>query len=210
MIQERLMKLACIDLEGVLVPELWPIIAERTGIDSLALTTREVPDYNLLMRNRIALLRENGLRLSCVSRILSDVEPVPGARQFFDELAFNEYEINIISDCFIKLANPLLDLLGGPPAMCHRLHVDRFGFVTNCSFYKRAGKEDHVAQALSEKRYVLAVGDAFNDLAMLRMANKSYLVSPSAATRAAAPDIKTVASIDEIITLLVHERAALE
>jgi phosphoserine/homoserine phosphotransferase len=208
MIQERLMKLACIDLEGVLVPELWPIIAERTGIDSLALTTREVPDYNLLMRNRIALLRENGLRLSCVSRILSDVEPVPGARQFFDELAFNEYEINIISDCFIELANPLLDLLGGPPAMCHRLHVDRFGFVTNCSFYKRAGKEDHVAQALSEKRYVLAVGDAFN--AMLRMANKSYLVSPSAATRAAAPDIKTVASIDEIITLLVHERAALE
>ncbi|WP_313477645.1 hypothetical protein [Stutzerimonas kunmingensis] len=75
------MKLACIDLEGVLVPELWPIIAERTGIDSLALTTREVPDYDLLMRNRIALLRDNGLRLSCVSRILSHVEPVPGARQ---------------------------------------------------------------------------------------------------------------------------------
>lgn len=196
------MKLACIDLEGVLVPELWPIIAERTGIDSLSVTTREVPDYEALMQTRIAVLRDNGLSLNAVIRMLAAVTPFASARLFLDELAMNGYDVNIISDCFLELADPLLEALGGPKAMCHRLKVDLSGFIMGCSFYKRAGKEDHVVCALSEGRHVLAVGDAFNDLTMLRMASQSFLVNPSTATREAAPDIKTVESVSEIIALL--------
>lgn len=196
------MKLACIDLEGVLVPELWPIIAEHTGIDALSVTTREVPNYETLMQTRIAILRDNGLTLNAVIRLLDVVTPLAGARLFLEELTMSGYHVNIISDCFHELADPLFEALGGPKAMCHRLTVDLSGFITGCDFYKRKGKEDHVVHGLLEGRHVLAVGDAFNDLAMLRLASQGFLVNPSTATREAAPDIRTVGSVSEIIALL--------
>ncbi|NWD75708.1 bifunctional phosphoserine phosphatase/homoserine phosphotransferase ThrH [Pseudomonas gingeri] len=196
------MKLACIDLEGVLVPELWPAIAAHTGIDALTVTTRDVPDYGALMRTRIEILRDNGLTLAEVTRIIDSVAPFADARAFLEDLSQAGYEVNIISDCFHELADPLLEVLGRPTTMCHRLIVDVSGFITGCDFYKRQGKEDHVAQALAQGFEVLAVGDALNDVGMLRLASQGFLVNPSVTTRQAAPGIRAVSGVSEILGFL--------
>ena len=195
-------KLACIDLEGVLVPELWPAIAVRTGIRELFATTREIPDYDALMRRRIALLREHGITLSDVQRIIKAIEPFPGAKTFLQTLEARGYRVNIISDCFHELADPLLQALGEPTTLCHRLTADSQGFVTGCDYYPRQGKEEHVEAALAEGQRVLAVGDAFNDLHMLRRATQGYLVNPSITTLEAAPDVPAVESLEQILELI--------
>ncbi|MBA1204453.1 bifunctional phosphoserine phosphatase/homoserine phosphotransferase ThrH [Pseudomonas capeferrum] len=197
-----LSKLACIDLEGVLVPELWPAIAVRTGIRELFATTREIPDYDALMRQRIALLREHGITLSDVQRILATVEPFAGAVAFLQALEARGYRVNIISDCFHELADPLLQALGEPTTWCHRLTADSHGFVSGCDYYPRRGKEEPVDKALAEGQRVLAVGDAFNDINMLRRATQGFLVNPSISTLDAAPDLRAVESLEEILELI--------
>lgn len=195
-------KLACIDLEGVLVPELWPKIAVHTGVQALFATTREIPDYDALMRRRIKILRTQGITLEDVRRILSTVEPFVGAAAFLRELEHRGYQVHIISDCFEELAAPLLSLLGDPTTRCHRLTTDHDGFVTGCAYYQRQGKEEHVATALAEGLQVLAVGDAFNDLNMLRQATHGFLVNPSLSTLNAAPDLQVVESLEAILKLI--------
>ena len=197
-----LSKLACIDLEGVLVPELWPAIAARTGIRKLFATTREIPDYDALMGQRIALLREHGITLRDVQRILRAVEPFEGALEFLQALQGRGYRVNIISDCFHELADPLLLALGRPATFCHRLMTDDQGFISACDYYPRQGKVEHVDKALAEGLQVLAVGDAFNDIDMLRRAYQSFLVNPSISTLNAASDLRTVESLEEILELI--------
>jgi len=198
-------KIACIDLEGVLMPELWPFLAQQTGNDAFLETTRETPDYEWLMRKRIDALRKQGLRLSDVQAIFSSLSPLEGAEAFLDTLRARDYEIQIVSDCFVELATPILDQLGSPPAQCHRLEVDAAGFVTRCAFAPRRGKEDVVRKYLNEGATVLAVGDAFNDLAMLSLATHGFLVRPSELTRLAAPHLRTVERLDEITEALCGE-----
>ncbi|WP_409264585.1 bifunctional phosphoserine phosphatase/homoserine phosphotransferase ThrH [Pseudomonas sp. KCJK9000] len=195
-------KLACIDLEGVLVPELWPAIAVRTGIRDLFATTREIPDYDALMRQRIVLLRQHGVTLSDLQRILKAIKPFNGALAFLQVLEAKGYRVNIISDCFHELADPLLHLLGGPTTLCHRLTVDDEGFVSGCDYYPRKGKEEHVDKALAQGQQVVAVGDAFNDINMLRQASQGFLLNPSISTLSAAPDVRAVESLEEILELI--------
>ncbi|QCI14165.1 bifunctional phosphoserine phosphatase/homoserine phosphotransferase ThrH [Pseudomonas putida] len=199
---ERMDKLACIDLEGVLVPELWPAIAVRTGIKELFATTREIPDYEALMRQRIVLLRKHGITLSELQRILVAIEPFTGALSFLQTLEANGYRVNIISDCFHELAAPLLHKLGEPTILCHHLTVDNEGIVSGCDYYPRKGKEDHVNEALAQGQQVVAVGDAFNDLNMLRRASQGFLVNPSISTLNAASDVRVVESLEEILELI--------
>lgn len=191
-------KIACIDLEGVLMPELWPYLGQQTGNDAFLATTREVPDYDWLMRKRIDALRESDLRLKDVQAIFSALSPLDGAEAFLDTLRAQDYEIQIVSDCFLELAAPILAQLGSPPAQCHRLEVDHGGFVTACAFAPRRGKEDVVRRYLNDGATVLAVGDAFNDLAMLSLATHGFLLRPSIPTRAAAPHLRTVERLDDI------------
>lgn len=192
-------KLACIDLEGVLVPELWPKIAVHSGVKELFATTREIPDYDALMRQRIGLLREHGLSLAAVQGIIQAVQPFAGAAAFLQALEAKGYRVNIISDCFQELAAPLLHALGGPATFCHRLLTDDQGFVSGCAYFPRRGKVEHVENAQADGMQVLAVGDAFNDLAMLRRANQGFLINPSLATLQAAPDLPTVRDLGEIL-----------
>ncbi|MFT4190303.1 MAG: bifunctional phosphoserine phosphatase/homoserine phosphotransferase ThrH [Comamonas sp.] len=194
------MKIACIDLEGVLIPELWPHIAQVSGIEALSITTREEPDYPALMRWRITHLRKHRLRLRDVQAILADVRPYPESRDFLLQLERRGgYRVHIVSDCFHELASDLLAALGSPKTFCHALETDPDGWITGCAWIDRKGKEEHVARLLARNFHVLAAGDAFNDLAMLRLAHHGFLVRPSTATLAAARDLTVVHQLSEII-----------
>jgi phosphoserine/homoserine phosphotransferase len=194
------MKIACIDLEGVLIPELWPQIAQATGIEALSITTREEPDYPALMHWRIDHLRKNGLRLRDVQSLIAETRTYPDAVAFLQQLTQQGgYRVHIVSDCFYELAGPLLDALGSPEAFCHSLETDAHGWITGCAWADRNGKQEHIARLLEQGCYVLAAGDAFNDLAMLRLAHNGFLVRPSPATMAVAQDLTVVEHLREII-----------
>jgi phosphoserine / homoserine phosphotransferase len=195
-------KVACIDLEGVLVPEMWPYIAERTGVNAFRETTRDVSDYQSLMAKRISALRQHDLRLQNVQEVLSEITPFPDAMDFLSSMS-DRYSVRILSDCFHEIADPVLGMLGRPISMCHRLIVDEDGFVVRCEFALRRGKEDVVAAFLGAGAEVVAVGDALNDLEMLKLATAGFLVRPSEQTRAVAPSrVRIVDRLDEITDVL--------
>ncbi|CAM2152620.1 phosphoserine / homoserine phosphotransferase [Pararobbsia alpina] len=201
------MKVACIDLEGVLMPELWPHLARQTGIEALALTTRDEPDYRWLMRRRISALRAHRLKLRDVQAIVAALDPLPDAVDFLERIG-DTWHVRVLSDCFFELAQDALVRLGNPVALCHRLVTDSDGFIVECAFAERKGKEDIVQRLVGDKVEVLAVGDAHNDIAMLRIATHGFLLRPSEHTRQAAPDITVVESLGEVLEAIGMPLAA--
>ncbi len=170
------MELACLDLEGVLVPEIWINVAERTGIEALRLTTRDIPDYDQLMRRRLGLLDQHGLKLSDIQRVIADMGPVEGAREFLEWLR-ERFQVVILSDTFYEFAVPLMRQLGWPTLFCHRLEVvdDR---VVNYVLRQADGKRRAVQAFHSLDFRVIAAGDSYNDTAMLAEAETGILFRP--------------------------------
>lgn len=170
------MELACLDLEGVLVPEIWINVAERTGIEALRLTTRDIPDYDQLMRRRLGLLDQHGLKLSDIQRVIADMGPVEGAREFLEWLR-ERFQVVILSDTFYEFAVPLMRQLGWPTLFCHRLEVvdDR---VVNYVLRQADGKRRAVRAFHSLDFRVIAAGDSYNDTAMLAEAETGILFRP--------------------------------
>lgn len=172
------MNLACLDLEGVLVPEIWIRVAEATGIEELRLTTRDVSDYDVLMQHRITTLAEHGIGLSLIQKVISEMGPLPGAREFLDALR-QDFQVVILSDTFYEFAMPLMAQLGYPTLLCHRLLVsdDRLvGYQLRQPDSKRAA-----VRAFHELNYqVVASGDSYNDTAMLAEADAGILFCPPA------------------------------
>lgn len=201
------MNLACIDMEGVLIPELWPIIARETGIPALAATTRECPDYATLVNQRIALLKSHHIGLARVVDICAAQAPLPGAIEFLAALSPN-WRILIVSDAFQQMLAPLLAKLGRPDAACHVFDCDGQGYINAARYTRSQGKQEAIAVARRDYRRIMAVGDALNDLAMLRAADQGYLFRPSATTRQALrpDDALTVEIVDGYPAIL--ERCA--
>ncbi|NMQ18454.1 bifunctional phosphoserine phosphatase/homoserine phosphotransferase ThrH [Candidatus Competibacter phosphatis] len=170
------MELACLDLEGVLVPEIWINVAERTGIEALRLTTRDIPDYDQLMRRRLGLLDQHGLKLSDIQRVIADMGPVEGAHEFLDWLR-KRFQVVILSDTFYEFAVPLMRQLGWPTLFCHRLEVvdDR---VVNYVLRQVDGKRRAVRAFHALDFRVIAAGDSYNDTAMLAEAETGILFRP--------------------------------
>ena len=170
------MELACLDLEGVLVPEIWINVAERTGIAALRLTTRDIPDYDQLMRGRLALLDQHGLKLSDIQQVIAGMGPLEGARECLDWLR-ERFQVVILSDTFYEFAQPLMRQLGWPTLFCHKLEVveDRVvGYTLRQPDSKRAA-----VQAFHGLQYrVIAAGDSYNDTAMLAEAEAGILFRP--------------------------------
>jgi phosphoserine/homoserine phosphotransferase len=184
-------QIVCLDLEGVLVPEIWIAFSERTGIPELRRTTRDEPDYDKLMRGRLAILREHGLGLHDIQRVIAGMHPEPGAKEFLDALR-QSYQVVILSDTFYQFAMPLMAQLGMPILLCHRLETDGRGFVSAYRLrmpeQKRAG-----VQAFKALRFhVIAVGDSYNDTAMLREAHAGILFRPPPNVAAEFPQFPTV------------------
>jgi len=170
------MELACLDLEGVLVPEIWINVAERTGIEALRLTTRDIPDYDQLMRGRLALLDQHGLKLSDIQRVIAGMGPLDGAHEFLDWLR-ERFQVIILSDTYYEFAMPLMRQLGWPTLFCHRLEVvdDRVVGYT----LRQADSKRQAVRAFHALNFrVIATGDSYNDTAMLAEADAGILFRP--------------------------------
>lgn len=171
------MIVACLDLEGVLVPEIWIGVAERTGIDALRLTTRDLPDYDELMTRRLRILEEHGLGMPDIQAVIAGMAPLPGAREFLDALR-ERMQVVILSDTFYQFAAPLMRQLGWPTLFCHDLEVDDQGRVRAYRLRQKDAKRRAV-RALRELNFgVVAAGDSYNDTAMLAEADAGILFRP--------------------------------
>ncbi|MBC8206242.1 MAG: bifunctional phosphoserine phosphatase/homoserine phosphotransferase ThrH [Kiritimatiellales bacterium] len=171
------MQIACLDLEGVLVPEIWINVAERTGIDALRATTRDISDYDVLMRQRLKILNEHNLKLVDIQDVIAGMGPMKGAREFLDELRHN-FQVIILSDTFYDFAAPLMKQLGHPTLLCHRLHIDDDGRVVDYHLRMPDQKREAVMSLHHLHFKVIAAGDSYNDTSMLSEADCGILFRP--------------------------------
>lgn len=171
------MQIVCLDLEGVLVPEIWIEFSQRTGIPELRRTTRDEPDYDKLMRFRLDLLEQHHLGLPDIQKVIADMGPLPGAREFLDELR-ERYQVIILSDTFYEFAHPLMRQLGWPTLFCHSLEVAADGKVTYYHLRLSNQKKAAVHHLKDLNFKVVAAGDSYNDTAMLSEAHGGILFRP--------------------------------
>jgi phosphoserine/homoserine phosphotransferase len=170
-------QIVCLDLEGVLVPEIWIAFSERTGIPELRRTTRDEPDYDKLMRFRLDLLRRHRLGLPDIQKVIRELGPMPGAKDFLDALR-TRYQVLILSDTFYEFAMPLMAQLGMPTLFCHRLETDAAGFVVSYRLRMPDQKRASVRALKALAFQVVAAGDSYNDTAMLAEAHAGILFRP--------------------------------
>lgn len=171
------MELACLDLEGVLIPEIWINFAERTGIEELRLTTREVPDYDELMKRRLAILAREGLGLSDIQEVIGGLSPLPGAKECLDWLR-ERFQVLILSDTFYDFAEPLMRQLGWPTLFCHKLEINDAGQIVDYHL-RQADPKRRAVQALHGLNFrIIASGDSYNDTTMLSEADAGILFCP--------------------------------
>lgn len=168
------MEIVCLDLEGVLVPEIWINFAKRTGIKELEATTRDIPDYDVLMRQRLRILDEHKLGLNDIQAVIADMGPLPGAKEFTDWVR-EHFQLIILSDTFYEFAHPLMRQLGWPTIFCHKLETDAEGRITNYVL-RQPDQKRAAVKALHGLNYrVIAAGDSYNDTNMLGEADKGIL-----------------------------------
>ncbi len=195
--------IVALDLEGVLVPEIWIAVAERTGIDALRRTTRDEPDYDALMRGRLELLDRHGLTMSTIAGVIAELAPLDGAKEFLDDLR-STTEVLLLSDTFEQFGKPLMRQLGFPTLLCHRLIVadDRIvDYRLRMPDHKR-----HVVKALHGLNYrVIAAGDSYNDTAMLAEADAGFLFHAPATIATEFPQFPAVDDYDELLALINAE-----
>jgi len=171
---EVFVELACLDLEGVLVPEIWIAFAEETGIDALKATTRDIPDYDVLMKQRLRILDEHGLTLPQIQETISRLSPLEGAVEFVDWLR-ERFQVVILSDTFYEFSQPLMRQLGFPTLLCHKLEVDDQGRITGYTLRQRDPKRQSVRAFQLLNYRVIATGDSYNDTTMLTQAESGIL-----------------------------------
>lgn len=168
------MEIACLDLEGVLVPEIWIEFAKVTGIESLKATTRDIPDYDVLMKQRIRILEENNLGLKEIQDVIATLKPLDGAVEFVNWLR-ERFQVIILSDTFYEFSQPLMRQLGFPTLLCHRLNVDEHGRVVGYTLRQKDPKRQSVLALKTLYYRVIAAGDSYNDTTMLGEADKGIL-----------------------------------
>jgi len=173
----RKVQIVCLDLEGVLVPEIWIEFSKRTGIPELRRTTRDEPNYDKLMKGRLELLAQHKLGLPDIQTVIADMGPMPGAKAFLDDLR-QRFQVIILSDTFYEFAMPLMQQLGLPTLFCHRLEANALGMVVNYHLRMPEQKREAVRAFKGLKFKVIAAGDSYNDTAMLGEAHAGILFRP--------------------------------
>ena len=191
------MKIVCLDLEGVLVPEIWITFSERTGIPELRRTTRDEPDYDKLMRFRLSILAEKKLGLGDIQKVICEMGPMPGAREFLDKLR-EDYEVIILSDTFYEFAHPLMRQLAWPTLFCHSLKVDASGRVVDYHLRMPEQKREAVKRFREMNFTVVAAGDSYNDTAMLGEAHAGILFHPPENVVREFPQYPVTQTYDEL------------
>lgn len=195
------MYITCLDMEGVLVPEIWIAFAEASGIPELRRTTRDEPDYDKLMRWRIGILKEHGLGLKEIQETIAGIDPLPGAREFLDELrSFSE--VIIISDTFTQFAKPLMVKLGLPTLFCNELVVSKTGEITDFRMRIKDSKLSTVRALQSIGFETIAAGDSYNDLAMIRAGKAGFLFRSTPQIIADNPDLPAFEAFDDLLSAI--------
>lgn len=195
------MVLCCLDLEGVLVPEIWIEVSKKTGIKDLRFTTRDIPDYDVLMRRRLKILREHKLKLKDIQNVIRGIQPLPGARAFLDKLRA-QHQVIILSDTYEEFARPLMEKLGFPAIFCNCLGTDRKGFIASYHLRQKNGKEKAVAALKKIGFLVRAAGDSYNDITMLKAAHRGILFNPPAKIAKEYPRFKVTRSYGQLFKSL--------
>jgi phosphoserine/homoserine phosphotransferase len=197
---ENRQRVVTLDVEGVLVPEIWIAVAERTGIEGLRRTTRDEPDYDVLMRYRLDLLAQHGLTMSLIEDVIAGLTPLEGARSFLDELRA-ETQVILLSDTFEQFARPLMRHLGWPTVLCHRLVVADDRIVDYR--LRQPNQKQHAVEALRSLNYqVIAAGDSYNDTTMLAAADAGYLFHAPTNVIAEFPQFPALDTYDDLLAAI--------
>jgi phosphoserine/homoserine phosphotransferase len=197
------MYIVCSDLEGVFVPEVWVNVSQHTGIDELKLTTRDISDYNVLMKRRLELLQKYGLTLRDVQNVISLLKPLPGAVEFVEWLRIKT-QLIVVTDSFTEFAEPLVRQLGRPTLLCHHLTTNKEGIITDYNLRQEDAKRQVVDALHSLKYKVIAIGDSYNDISMLRKADFGILYNPPQNVAHEHPDLKVVNTYQSLKRLISH------
>ncbi len=191
----------CSDLEGVFVPEIWINVAEKTGIKELRLTTRDISDYDVLMKRRIEILREHGLKIKDISDVIGTMEPLDGAKDFLDWLR-SRVPLIIVSDTFVQFAGPLMKKLGWPALFCNSLTIEADGTVSGYKLRQKDGKRQTVLALKTLYYSIIAAGDSYNDISMLKEADEGILFSPPENVKKEFPEFPVTDTYDELKGIL--------
>lgn len=191
------MEIACLDLEGVLIPEIWIAFAELTGIDALRATTRDIPDYDVLMKQRLRILDENNLGLPDIQQVIAKLKPLDGAAEFVDWLR-ERFQVVILSDTFYEFSAPLMKQLGWPTLLCHRLEVNSNGKVVDYKLRQKDPKRQSVKAFHGLNYRVIAAGDSYNDTTMLAEAEAGILFKAPDNVIAEFPQFPAVHTYEEL------------
>lgn len=195
------MHVVCLDLEGVLVPEIWINFAQKTQIDELRLTTRDVPDYDALMKRRLEILCEHNLRLSDIQQVIGSLDPLEGAGEFLQTIR-SRTQVIILSDTFTEFASPLMKKLNWPTIFCNSLEVDSKGMIQNYHLRQQDGKRKAV-EALRQIGYrVFAAGDSYNDITMIQSAHAGALFRAPQSIIQSYPELPTAEKYEEFLSII--------
>ena len=196
------MNIVCLDLEGVLVPEIWIAFAEASGIPELTRTTRDEPDYDKLMRWRLALLKERGLGLNEICAIIEKIQPLDGAKEFLDKLR-EKTQVAIVSDTFTQFGMPLMKKLGYPTLLCNTLEVAEDGEITGFTMRVENSKLTTVKAFQAMGYHTIAAGDSYNDLAMIRASKAGFLFRSTDKIKADNADLQAFENYEELLNAIV-------
>jgi phosphoserine/homoserine phosphotransferase len=191
------MYIVCADMEGIFTPEIWIRVAEITGIEDLRLTTRDISDYDVLMKKRLTLLNEHGLKLNDIQAVIAKMKPLDGALAFLNWLR-SRLQVIVVSDTYVEFAGPLLEKLGWPTLFCNSLSVAADGTISGYNLRQKDGKQ-RVANALKNLNFkVLAIGDSYNDINMLQAAESAILFRPPENIKAQFPQFTVTRNYQEL------------
>ena len=195
------MNIVCLDLEGVLVPEIWIAFSEASGIPELRRTTRDEPDYDKLMKWRLGILRDHGLGLKDIQATIATIDPMPGAKEFLDTLR-SETQAVILSDTFTQFASPLMRKLGWPAIFCNELEVGADGMITDYRIRVKQSKLATVKAFQSIGFETIAAGDSFNDLGMIQASKAGFLFRSTEQIKKDYPELPSCETYDELLALI--------
>lgn len=195
------MYIICSDLEGVFVPEIWINVAEKTGIEELRLTTRDISDYDVLMKKRLAILKDNGLKLKDITDVIDTMEPLQGAFKFLKWLR-STLQVIIVSDTYVQFAGPLMKKLGWPTLFCHSLSIGEDGAIDGYNLRQKDSKRQVVLSLKSLNYRIIAMGDSYNDTSMLKEADRGILFKPPENVKEEFPEFPVTGDYDELKSVI--------
>lgn len=200
--------IACLDLEGVLLPEIWIKFAEKTGIDELKITTRDIPDYSKLMQSRLRILKSHNLKIDDIQQVINTLTPLEGARNFLLWLK-SEFQVIILSDTFYEFSNPLMKQLDYPTLFCHQLIINKVGDVIDFRLRQEDQKTKAVKALQGLNFKVISAGDSYNDIGMLQQADSGILFCPPEKVIEEFPEFPVVNNYKDFQTILLNTRKKL-